>query len=174
MITEILSIITSSGFGAILGVFGSYLTRKEERKKQKQEHDFQLEMAKINLEESKRDRDHEIAIADKERKHAETDGEIATELIDAESFKESIISGRTKSGIKIIDGLQKVMRLVITSFLLIFVATLTFDIAETIGGLEAIDNAELVELYVKIISDILFLTMVAVGWYFGKRATNKQ
>lgn len=174
MIPAILSVLGSSGFGAILGTAGAWLTRKEERKKQKQEHDFQIEMSKINLEESKLDREHELAIADKERKHAETEGQIAGELIDSESFKESIISSRIKSGIKIIDGIRALMRPLITVYLLIITTWMSLKIAALVGGMESLDPEELFNLYRSIIENIIFLTVTAVTWWFGTRNINKK
>lgn len=174
MIPAILSVLGSSGFGAILGTAGAWLTRKEERKKQKQEHSFQIEMSKINLEESRLDRVHELSMADKERIQAETEGQIAGELIDSESFKESIISSRTKSGIKIIDGIRSLMRPLITVYLLVISSIVAFSVSGLVGGLESFDHGKLFVLYAGIISDLSFLTITAVTWWFGTRNVNRK
>jgi len=185
MISTLIGLFSSAGFGAVTGILGSWLTRNEERKQKKLDNDFRIEMAKINLEESKLDRQHEIDMADKQRIEAETEGSIEKDLIkmkgevesekaDAQSFIASIRSSSKPVGIKWIDGLQKIMRVVITVYLLVIVTKFSFDVNTIVGGLGSIDASELVKLYVKIISDMLFLTMVAVGWYFGKRATNKK
>jgi hypothetical protein len=169
MIPAILSILSSSGFGAILGTVGAFFTRAQETKKQKQDHEFQIEMAKLNLEESKADRVHELDMADKERKQAETEGQIAGELIDSESFKESIISSRVKSGIKIIDGIRALMRPLITIYLLAISSIVAVEISSLVGGLESFDAEKLFDLYTGVISDLGFLTMTAVTWWFGTR-----
>ena len=174
MIPAILSVLGSSGFGAILGTAGAWLTRKEERKKQKQEHAFQIAMSKISLEESKLDREHELAIADKERIQAETEGQIASELIDSESFKESIISSRIKTGVKAIDGIRALMRPLITVYLLIITTWMSLKIAALVGGMESLDPVELFNLYKSIIENIIFLTVTAVTWWFGTRGINKK
>jgi hypothetical protein len=169
MIPAILSILSSSGFGAILGTVGAFFTRAQETKKQKQDNDFQLEMAKISLKESESERVHELEMADKERKQAETEGQIAGELIDSESFKESIISSRVKSGIKIIDGIRALMRPLITIYLLVVSTFMALKINTLVGGLESLPPEKMFGLYVQIISDLLFLTMTAVTWWFGTR-----
>jgi len=185
MILSIISLLSSASFGAITGILGAFLTRIEERKQKKIDNDFKIEMAKINLEESKLDRQHEIDMADKKRIEEETEGAIEKDLIetkgkaeseklDAKSFMASIEAASKPTGIKWIDALQKLMRVMITIYLLVVVTKFSFDVNTLVGGLKAIGNDKLVDLYVKIISDMLFLTMVAVGWYFGKRATNKK
>jgi hypothetical protein len=174
MISAIISILSSSGFGAILGTVGAFFTRAQETKKQKLDHDFQIAMAKLNLEESKLDREHELAIADKERKQAETEGEISKELIDAESFKESVISSRVKSGIKIIDGIRALMRPVIAIYLLVISTMVAIDISLVVGGIDSFDHDKLFILYSGIISDLSFLTMTAVTWWFGTRNINRK
>lgn len=183
MIATILSLVTSAGFGTITGVFGAWLTRIEERKQKKIDYDYNLRMAEINLEESKLDRQHEIDMADKKRAEAETEGEIQADLIEAQSkadsekldgqsFIESIKAASKPVGIKWIDGLQKIMRVVITVYLLVIVTWFAYEVSSKIGGIDALNKEKMVDLYIQIISGLLFLTTVAVGWYFGKRATN--
>ncbi|OGD52542.1 hypothetical protein A3K80_09165, partial [Candidatus Bathyarchaeota archaeon RBG_13_38_9] len=173
MIGEIISIFTSGGFGAIVGGIGSIFTRIEERKAKKDQYEHDLEMAKIALEESKLDRDHELAMADKERIKAEVEGEIETKKLDYQALIESVKDASKPTGIKWVDGVRALMRPLITTYLLIVSTVIAVQVFRYTKGLESLSPAEILTMYKDLISNINFLTNVAVTWWFGTRSTNK-
>ena len=161
----------SSGFGAIIGFIGSWVTRMEERKANDLKYKHDLEMARIRNQELKLEQDHEIAMADKNYNRAELEGEIARDIGNTEAFKMSL--GSLKStGIKWVDAITGLMRPLITLILLGLSFYLIYEINKIVGGIGSLPIDELVLLYKDVISETFFLVMVAVTWWFGSRPSS--
>jgi hypothetical protein len=85
------------------------------------------------------------------------------------------MKGQSKlSGVKFVDGFRALMRPLITIYLLGLATFIAINISAIIGGLESIPVGSLVEMYISIISDILFLTLTAVTWWFASRAHHRN
>jgi type III secretory pathway component EscV len=174
MIGEILSIFTSGGFGAIIGGIGSIFTRIEERKAKKDQYEHELNMAKISLEESKLDRQHELDMADKERIKTELEGEIEAKKQDYQALIESMKDAFKPTGIKWVDAVRSLMRPLITTFLLVVSTIIAIQVFRYTKGLDALSPNEVLEMYKDLIANINFLTNIAVTWWFGTRPTTKK
>lgn len=174
MLEFIAVLFGSTGFGTIIGLLGSAFTRWDERQKKKIEHAHDFEMAKLNIEELKLEQSHELLIADKELERAEVESELVINKGELDAFKSSVIVGSNKSGSSIIDGFNSLMRPLITLFFLWVTTWLTMKVHTLVGGLDSLNDTELVTLYMKIIATILFLTSTSVTWWFGARPTKEK
>lgn len=170
MLTALLSILTSSGLGGILGVVGSWLTKREERENLKLKFQHDVKMAEIREREAKLEFDHELALADKEIERAETEGQIQQDILSAEAFKTSLQEQAKTYGIKFVDAIRGLMRPLITVYLLAIGTYLTVKIGMLVGGVEeAFQPEELITMYRDVIAQIMFLVTTAVTWWFGSR-----
>lgn len=142
----ILNLVGSGVFGS-LGTFGgaifAYFSKKEANKQA-------LEMRKFDLKEIEAERESAVILEDKQTAQIIEQGKIETELANTAAFTTSLKSFQL-SGIAWVDAIRSLMRPVITVFLLILTAFFVWQ------------NPAAVE------QDVLSLTSLAVGWWFGSR-----
>lgn len=174
MLDAIVGIFSSSGLGAIVGLFGSWLTKREERRNAELKYDYEVKMAQIRKQEAELEFNHELALADKKMEQAKTEGEIKMDIQEIEALRDSMKEQQMTYGIKFVDALRGMMRPVITIYLLLVASYVAFKIGGYIGGLEAIDTEELVSMYKDTISQVMFLLTTAVTWWFGSRPSSKR
>lgn len=167
MLEAILSFGQSSILGGVVGLVGSWLTKREERKQQDQEFRHEQRMAEINTEQMRFRATHELQLANKEIDRTEVEGELS-------AFRESLKTMAAKTGIPIVDALRAIMRPVVTVYLLGLSSYVAFKVAVLVGGLSNIDTAVIEQLFVSIVRDTLFLTNVAVTWWFGSRPSSSR
>ena len=174
MLSAIVAIFGSTGFGTVIGLLGSAFTRWDERQKQAQEFEQNFKLAQLSIEELKLEQAHELAVVDKEIDKAEVESEIVVNEGELSAFKTSLIEGNKKSAIRWVEGFNSLMRPLITLFFLGVVTWLTVEVHELVGGLDALTHSEIMDLYVKIIATILFLTATSVTWWFGARPSSDK
>ena len=139
MLEALLSIISSSGFGAITGGIFGWLSRREDRKVRKQDQQFRLEMVRV-----------------------QSTAETATE--EARAFTES-----QKTVSKVADLIKGAVRPVITGILLFMVYKVLVSLELITGGIASLPAAEAASLYRTITLNIISLTATAVSWWFASR-----
>jgi hypothetical protein len=168
----LLSLFTSTGFGGIVGILGSWLTKREERKnlELKYEHDFK--MAELRRDEIKLESAHELAMADKQMERTQVEGNIALGEAELSAFQEGLREQNKTYGIKFVDGVRGLMRPLITLYLLAIATMLTYKINELVGGISTLPIDELINTYKDVINQMLFLTATAVTWWFGSRPSS--
>lgn len=172
MILETLGVVFgSTGFGTVVGLLGSAVTRWFEKKQREQEFKERLELRKLDIEEMRLEQSHELAVADKQMQRAEVESTIAINKGELTAFSKSIGIGAIKSGVAWVDGFNSLMRPIITLFFLGVSTWFAYEVHRLLGGLEALHPEKLFELYLKIIGTILFLTSTCVTWWFGARPT---
>lgn len=169
MIAEIITILSSSGFGAITGFFGSWMTKRENRLNKELDQNHELAMAKIDLVEGREERAHALALADKELEITETEGEIEQDIAETEAFTQSLEVQKIKSGIKWVDAVRFLMRPFVTVYLLAIASYFAYNVHQLVNGLESLPLEQVVTLYTQLISQLMFLTTTAVTWWFGSR-----
>ena len=174
MLEIISGLLSSSGLGAIVGIAGSWLTKREERKSAQLKYDHDRHMANIRVKEFELEASHELAIADKQIQRSETEGNIAIDLKETDAFTESLKSMSKSTGIKFVDGIRGMMRPLITIYVLILSTIISMEIGTLIGGLDTIPQGKLISMYRYIIEQLIFLTTVAVTWWFGTRPGNRK
>ncbi len=158
MIETIMTLLGSPILGGLLGSISALFTKKEERKTLELQLNHEKDMAVIN---SKNRRD-ELSLQ----------GDLAQKELDGEAFVTSQKYGNNDTGSPFAEIIKALIRPVITTYLLTVVSILTYNLHRLVGGLNVIPVEDLVVLYKEIISSVLFLTTMAVSWYFGQRKTS--
>lgn len=169
MLDTVLGIATSGGFGAIIGAAGSWLSKWEERKLRKLEFEHELKMRAQSLEELRIEQSHAIDMIGHEIEKVETEGQVATDIKEADAFVASVMANAKSTGIVFVDAIRGLMRPLITTYLLGLATYLAYNVAALVGGLEVLPMTELVELYKHIVMQLVFLTNVVISWWFGSR-----
>ena len=106
--------------------------------------------------------------------YAQIQGEIDLQKIDAEAFKEAVRSSGRMSGNRILDGFKSLIRPVITIYLLVGITIITIEIHQLIGGLKILPVTELTAIYIRIISECLYFTAVAISFWLGIRPSQRR
>ena len=170
----LLSILTSTGAGGIIGVVGSWLTKREERKNIQLQFERDVKLAEIRKDEAKIEADHELALADKQIERAQVEGSVAIDQAEIEAFTDGLKEQSKNYGIKVVDGIRGLMRPLITVYLLVIATLLTLKINQLVGGLDSLEMSELKGIYDSVINQMLFLTATAVTWWFGSRPSSQR
>lgn len=165
----IVDLFASGGMGALVGMLGSWMTKREDRKNLELTIKRDVQLGELRLKELAAESEHELAMADKEVERAEVEGDIAIESAEIGAFAESLQAQAKSTGIVFVDAIRGLMRPLITVFLLILATWLAASVNDMVGGLESMPKAELFDLYRLIIQQLIFLTVTAVTWWFGSR-----
>ena len=179
------ALASGAGGGIIGGIFGlgkKFMADRHEAK-----------MMKIQQTERAADRNHDLALADKEIKREHQAGEMKLEqamfqadseaLVTASSNQDKAIPGLEtvlgKAGPKMIafasflfvcaTFCQKMVRIVLTVALVWQTFEMFQVLNTTLGGLTALDKADQVEIWKRIIYSIISLTGMAVAFWYCAR-----
>jgi hypothetical protein len=171
MIELIIGIFSSTGFGTVIGLVGSWITRYEERKNRQIAFENEYKMAQLDAEVTKSEQAHQLAMADKQMEAAEVESKIVVDKGELSAFRDSIVHGSNKSGVSWVDGFNSLMRPLITLFLLGVSGWYTYTLMKLYGGLGGMGASEMGILVKHTIYTVFFLTSTAVTWWFGARPT---
>jgi len=144
MIDGIVSILSGSIGGSLIGMVGGFLNRKEERKKQKESNDHVFRMVGANA-------------------NADQQGS------EARAFEESQKSLSPKA-----DFIKSLVRPVITFLLLYQCYLILTSLEAITGGLESLPVEMTLDLYKTIVLNIISLTATAVNWWFASRPASRK
>jgi hypothetical protein len=169
MFTTILGLFTSGGFGAITGLIGGWLAKREQRKLLELNNDHDFRMANVDLKRDQLQFDHALAVVDKHIEKSQAEGEIATDVREADAFVESIQSEAKSTGTRVGDAIRSAIRPLLTGFLLFISWTIYSNLDTLVGGLQSLDKEVIEQLFVYVVHSILFLTITAVSWWFASR-----
>jgi len=142
MIDTLMTIMSSSGVGAITGGIFGWLNRREDRKAQKDNQDFQIKMIGV-----------------------QSTADIGAS--EARAFEES-----QKTLSKFGDAIKSAVRPLITGMLLYMVWGILQGLEDITGGLVSMDADTAAVLYRDITLNIISLTATAVSWWFASRPTS--
>ncbi len=165
-------VLASGGLGAIVGGVFSWVQKREERKNLELELAHEKEMANIDRLREEADQKHALALADKGMEQAALEGQIATDVADAELREATVTAQAMPSGHPLIDGVLRFVRPVITLYLLAIVSIIGANLHSLTGGLEALPSEDLFQLYTHIVQQTVFLAVTAVTWWFGARGVS--
>lgn len=174
MIAAILGILTSSGFGAIIGLLGSWLTKKEEAKQLKQKYEYEAKMADIRKQEAEIELKMQMQMLDKKLEITQSEAEIQQDIANADAFKESLKEQSKIYKSQIVEIIRGLIRPVITIYLLAIVTYIAIKVNYLVGGFGSFNPDELLVLYKDIINQIFFMALTALSWWFGSRPTQKR
>jgi len=169
MLEGILNIFTGGAAGGIIGLAGSWLTKRENRKNLEIQLKRDVLLGRLEAEADARQLKYSVIMAEKKIEQAQAEGEIATDIAETGAFTESLKTQLKPIGIPFVDGFRAMMRPVITLYLLIIATYFAINIHRLVSGLETLPQTEIVSLYTTIISQLFFLTNLAISWWFGSR-----
>lgn len=167
-------IMTSSGLGAIVGLAGSWLTKREERRNLEITTAHEATMAVHRKDEIAAESKHEIDMVDANIERAQVEGGISLGMAEMNAFTEGLKEQQMLYKVKWVDAIRGLMRPAITVYLLILATFVTWQVGKFTGGLEAIDQTVMSELYTDTIGQIFFLVTTAVTWWFGSRPAGQR
>lgn len=173
MLETLLGILASGGTGAIVGLIGSIAAKWLDLKVLKEKLTVEVKMAEIRTRELELEQSHALALADKEIDKAEVEGKITLDVAEMQAFAESQKAQAIRYG-GVVDSIRGLMRPVITLFLLIASTWILYLVWQMVGGLQALDQDELLALFKSQIDAMTFLTMTAVTWWFGSRPSAQK
>jgi len=156
----LIDLISSTGFGSIIGLAGGFFTKWMEQKaiESKQDHEINMLSARKDL---------MIETAKIGMETAEVVGKLAIEQVEAKAFEVSQKTSKFGSAIK------AVMRPVIIITLGYFTWDIYTTVDSMVGGLDSLPEDDLINLYKIIILSILSLFTMGVSWYFAQRSSKQ-
>ena len=169
MIETILGVLTSGGFGAITGLVGGFLAKREQRKLLELQNSHDLQMAEIDFKQSELEHKQALALVDKQVEIAQVEGAIQQDIKDAEAFIESQKSLTQPASHPFMEIGKSLIRPVLTIILLFVTWDIYTDLHEIVGGLEGLDSDHTQDLFIYVVHSIIFLTITAVSWWFASR-----
>lgn len=170
----LIELFSSSGFGGIVGFIGSYFTRREERKLLESKQMHELNMRSYDFQELELSQNHELKVADKNLERAKVEGNIEIEGKEINAFLESVKSQAKQVGVVFVDAIRGLMRPVITIYLMLTTTIIAYKVGNRLDGLDGLPVDEMYSLYREIILQLVCLTAIAIGWWFGSRPTRQS
>lgn len=170
MLSIILGILSSGGFGSITGLVGGYFNRK-----------LDLQAKQLDLQDKKEERIHDLNKQDKDLEFMKTEYANKLQVADREAEKAIEVAGyaamdksysfaNTTSADGWVDKLSKTIRPLVTLGFLFFTIYIFFTVQGLVDKLEIHpDPKEVYALYKEIILWVMFQTGVCVGWWFAMR-----
>ena len=151
MIESILTLLASPVLGSISGMIGNWVQKKQEIEIIKEQNNQQYKMSMLNSENKRRETESQ----------SKADGE----RLDGEAFVKAQDAPKTGWA----AGLMSVVRVAVTTYLLIFMTYLAYQVSGLVGGLETLPMETLIDMYGQIIFSIIYLTITAITFWFGQR-----
>lgn len=111
------------------------------------------------------DMQHQVQMASENRKTIEEQGRVMVANEEAKAFTASQEAAKDQ---------WKWVRPAITFYLLGVATYFAVNISILVGGLQALEKAQLLTMYAAVIDQIFFLTNLAVSWFFGARGSSKK
>ena len=142
MLEALMTIMSSSGLGAIVGGVFGWLNRREDRKARRADQEYELKRISS-------------------QSNADVKGS------EARAFTES-----QKTISKFADAVKSAVRPVITGALLYMVWGILQELERMTGGITSLPATEAAALYRDITLNIISLTATAVSWWFASRPTS--
>lgn len=155
--------------GKIVGLGKSWMDSKEEEKKRI--HEFKI--MEIEEQAARREHTHEIALINLQIEGKVKEAEIGLDIADTEIMGQAIESQGKASGIRWADAMSKTVRPIVTYLLLGSMFFVTYVVWQRVDGLEAFSVAQVIELFQRIVHEILFLTSSVVSFWFTIRTNRK-
>lgn len=162
MLTFLLSLLSSSGFGSFLGLTGGLLNRWADYKFRQQDKEFELLKMDKDLEYMKAEHEHRLKVAT-----VEVEGAVEQEAYKALTASYDFAVPTQEDGW--IDDVSKLVRPLLTILFFIFSAYVFYRINLLISAKEERTSQEVLQLWKQCIEWILFQAGVSIGWWFANR-----
>lgn len=151
MIESILTLLASPVLGSISGMIGNWIQKKQEIEIIKEQNNQQYKMSMLDSE--------------NKRREIESQSKADGERLDGEAFVKAQDTPKTGWA----AGLMSAVRVLVTTYLLIFMTYLAYEVNTLVGGLETLPMEVLIDMYGQIIFSIIYLTITAITFWFGQR-----
>ena len=161
----LVSALSSSGLGAILGVAGGIAQKFMDLKAKRLEYSHEEAIRRLDITESKLERSHELEMADKHMERAQVEGSVAIEQVEAAGWAKSQDNAGKNTVLTYI-------RAAITVYMLALATLVTVVVWHHAGGISSFEKEALIGLLSQIINTILFLAVTCVTWWFAARDGN--
>lgn len=170
MLSIILGIFSSGGFGSIVGLVGGYFNRK-----------LDLEVKQLDVQDKAAERAHSLLKLDKEREYmvaeygqklqiATKEGETATEVAGYNAMSESYKFAAPTSADGLVDRVSKAVRPLVTLIFLAFTAFVFWRLQLLVDALAVpLPPEQVMTLYKEAIEWVFFQAGVCIGWWFAMR-----
>ena len=162
MLTLLLSLLGSSGFGSLLGLLGGVLNRFIDYKYKKQDQDFELAKLDKQREFMKDEYQARLDVAT-----VEAEGEVEKAGYNALAASYSFAVPTAADGW--VDKASKLVRPFLTICFFFFTLYIFGKISSLIGGFEKLTQTELISIWKTVIDWVLFQAGVSIGWWFAMR-----
>ena len=158
------------GGGAIGGALGAItplVANAQKRKQLAEDNKHELALGEIGLRELKISQDHSLLIADKQIDIAESEtaGEVSLKELDIDLAN---VLGQSK-----LTGAIAWVRPALTGFLLLMLSVFTGWVIYVVGGIESLDDGELVDILRLLITALITMSMASVMFWFTARQISK-
>lgn len=191
MLDAILGVATSGTSGIIGGLFGGALSWA----KGWQDNRHEVKLIELQLQEKARDREHDLAVMDREAESAASLAQIRSEgeqsLAEMNAMSDAIkaeMAGATWSKdtigtlsgvwaslagflLTLVDVVRGLIRPLLTLYLVGLVTAIFLRVWSQSTGFDAEQNFTLI---IRIVDMVLFLTCTAVGFWFGSRGLSRK
>ena len=174
MLTILTGLLSSSGFGSLIGWLGGAANRWIDLRNR----DKDIEVLKLNQahELAKLDKDREFMLAEYEQRTqiATIEGESKVEAAGYVALTASYDADKATYGIKSVDAIRGIVRPVLT-LLFFTLSCIVFGVVAQYVWVRGVPltNDQLYELFRYCIYWVLFQASVCVGWWFAMRPGNK-
>ena len=165
IVNTLVDLATSGGVATGLGLVGGLVSKYTEVKAKKLDYEHAIRMRGLDVAEAKQEREHELAIVDKQVERAEVEGEMAVQKIDAGAF---LVSQKGNNP----TGWLKIVRPLITGYLLVACTGIFIVVWNKVGGFDTYSQLELKVLLADMVQAALYLTVMCVSWWFASRGGN--
>jgi hypothetical protein len=162
MLTFLLSLLSSSGFGSFLGLAGGLLNRWADYKFRAKDQEFEI---------LKMEKEKEFMIAESEHRFkvavVEAEGKVEEAGYEAMTASYNFAVPTKDDGV--IDAISKLVRPLLTILFFVFSVYVFYRINLLIEAKAELTSEELLSLWKSCIEWILFQSGVAIGWWFAMR-----
>lgn len=172
MLDILAGVFSSSGLGAAIGLVGSWITKKEERKNLELTLSHEKDMYHLQSALQRYQTDMRLKLAEQEgaAKREHYQAEVTLKELNAFEVSQKSNQALSNSFAEMVRGL---MRPLITFYLLSIATLIAVHINSYVGDVAMfLQKQDLLNLYQDTLNQFMFLTTTSVTWWFGSRPGN--
>lgn len=171
MLSAILGILGSAGFGSIFGAIGGLLNRYMDERAKRLDMEAQKQQAEFDLQKMDKQRDYMIEEAAARLKVTEVQTDGLVEQAGYQAMEKSYETMRP-TGIGWIDAISQLVRPILTAAFFAFMVYMWIELEGRMTAFLAITDSNpqmLIDLYIDVTKGIAFQAFACLGWWFAMR-----
>lgn len=177
MLSIILGILGSGGFGSIVGLVGGYMNRKLDMQAKSLEIQDKVnerahDLAKMDKEREfmKEEWNARVQVADKENEGKQIEGDAAVEVAGYDAMGKSYSFAAPTPADGWVDKASKLVRPLVTVLFLVFTFLIFWQVQRLVDQLATpLTPEQILKVYIMLIEWAIFQTGVCTGWWFAMR-----